>query len=209
MRLRVIFFDNVDRFLEDNYVPTYDDILRVRVRSTGIEEATFTFDKLKLRVVDVGGQRSERRKWIHCFDCVTAVIYCASLSGYDQVLREDRTQNRMHESILLFDEVANSASFQKNDIILFLNKYDLFKEKIASIDLNVCFSNYTGGKNEEKALEFIRKRFEERVTSTTTSLYIHETTATDTENITKVISNVRETLLRQTLSKIGLYEGQL
>jgi len=85
-------------------------ILRVRVRSTGIEEATFHFDKTLFRVVDVGGQRSERRKWIHCFDGVTAVIFTASLSGYDQVLREDSSQNRMTESILLFDEVCNSAS---------------------------------------------------------------------------------------------------
>jgi len=56
-------------------------------------------------MVDVGGQRSERRKWIHCFDNVTAVLYCASLSCYDLVLREDNTQNRMAEAILLFDEV--------------------------------------------------------------------------------------------------------
>lgn len=46
-------------------------------------------------MLDVGGQRSERRKWIHCFDGVTVVLFCASLSEYDQVLREDMTQVRM------------------------------------------------------------------------------------------------------------------
>jgi len=196
------FFDNVDRFLEDAYIPTYDDVLRVRVRSTGIEEASFTFDKISFKVVDVGGQRSERRKWIHCFDCVTAVIFCASLSGYDQVLREDRTQNRMHEAILLFDEVANS-SFHKNDIILFLNKEDLFLVKIQEIDLSTCFPNYSGGNNADNAKDFIKQRFLERANTT---VYPHFTTAIDTKNIEFVIRSVRETILKQTLSKMGIYE---
>jgi len=41
------------------------------------------------RVVDVGGQRSERRKWIQCFDDVRAVLFVCALSGYDMTLFED------------------------------------------------------------------------------------------------------------------------
>jgi hypothetical protein len=40
---------------------------------------------------DVGGQRSERKKWIHCFENVTAIIFCVALSGYDLTLVEDET----------------------------------------------------------------------------------------------------------------------
>lgn len=197
------FFDRVDQFLDPNYIPTYDDILRVRVRSTGIEEATFTFNKIKYKVVDVGGQRSERRKWIHCFDCVTAIIFCSSLSGYDQVLREDRNQNRLYEDILLFDEVANSNSFsQKKNIILFLNKLDLFTEKIKTTDLSVCFNTYSGGCNLEPALEFIKQRFLER---THTHVVVHNTVAINTKNIEYVINAVREFILKQALSTTGLY----
>lgn len=43
---------------------------------------------------DVGGQRNERKKWIHCFDSVTAIIFVAALSEYDQVLFEDASTNR-------------------------------------------------------------------------------------------------------------------
>lgn len=41
------------------------------------------------RMFDVGGQRSERKKWIHCFEGVTAIIFCVALSAYDLVLAED------------------------------------------------------------------------------------------------------------------------
>lgn len=41
------------------------------------------------RMFDVGGQRSERKKWIHCFEGVTAIIFCVAMSAYDLVLAED------------------------------------------------------------------------------------------------------------------------
>lgn len=46
--------------------------------------------KKRLIMIDVGGQKSERRKWIHCFQDVTAVLFLVSLSGYDQSLVEER-----------------------------------------------------------------------------------------------------------------------
>ena len=53
---------------------------------------------------DMGGQRNERRKWIHAFDNVNCVVFVAALSEYDQVLFEDETQNRMEEALQLFEE---------------------------------------------------------------------------------------------------------
>jgi len=49
---------------------------------------------------DVGGQRSERKKWIHCFESVTSIIFCTALSEYDQVLLEQRNQVRHVLSVL-------------------------------------------------------------------------------------------------------------
>ena len=46
---------------------------------------------------DVGGQRSERKKWIHCFEGVTAIIFCVALSDYDLVLAEDEEMVRYEE----------------------------------------------------------------------------------------------------------------
>ena len=59
---------------------------------------------------DVGGQRNERKKWIHCFDGVQAIIFVAAISEYDQALFEDRETNRMTEALNLFAEIANSRA---------------------------------------------------------------------------------------------------
>lgn len=77
------YFDNLDRIAAPEYVPTEDDVLRVRVKTTGIQEITFSANEVNFRMVDVGGQRSERKKWIHCFQDVTAVIFCVAMSEYD------------------------------------------------------------------------------------------------------------------------------
>ena len=74
------------------------------------------------RIFDVGGQRSERRKWIQCFDDVTAVIFCVALNGYDMKLFEDQETNRIHESLTLFDAICNNKFFLNTAMILFLNK---------------------------------------------------------------------------------------
>eukprot|EP01098_Paradermamoeba_levis_P004760 TRINITY_DN2031_c0_g1_i4.p1 TRINITY_DN2031_c0_g1~~TRINITY_DN2031_c0_g1_i4.p1 ORF type:complete len:352 (-),score=91.36 TRINITY_DN2031_c0_g1_i4:157-1212(-) len=195
------FFDNVERFLEPDYLPSVQDVLRARVRSTGIEEAQFKFEDMEFRMLDVGGQRSERRKWIHCFDCVTAVIFCVALSEYDQTLREDETQNRMKESLLLFDEICNSPWFKDTAFILFFNKVDLFREKITKIDLRVCFDNYSGGLDFETGSTFIKQKFLEQNTSPHV-IYTHFTCAINTENIQFVFKSVRETLLKNILSEI-------
>jgi len=198
------FFDNIDRFMGDNFIPTQDDVLRARVRTTGIQEAEFKFEELEFRMLDVGGQRSERRKWIHCFDSVTAVMFCVALSEYDQVLREDASQNRMKESLLLFDEVSNSHWFKNTSFILFLNKTDLFKEKIARVDLTACWPNYTGGCNFENASTFIKQKFLDQNKSQH-SIYTHFTCAISTENIEFVFRCVRETVLNQTLQEVIVY----
>ena len=41
------------------------------------------------RVIDVGGQKNQRKKWIHFFEGVTAVVFFASLNSYDEFVEED------------------------------------------------------------------------------------------------------------------------
>ena len=53
-------------------------------------------------------------------------------------------QNRMMESMKLFDSICNNRWFESTSIILFLNKKDLFAEKIEKSPLTIAFSEYTG-----------------------------------------------------------------
>jgi hypothetical protein len=68
--------------------------VHTRARTTGLTETAFDLRGHELVLVDVGGQRSERRKWIHCFQDVTSIVFLVNLSGYDQCLVEDKAAVR-------------------------------------------------------------------------------------------------------------------
>lgn len=118
------YFDSIQRIGIPGYLPTDQDVLRSRVKTTGITESHFQIGELRYKLFDVGGQRSERKKWIHCFESVTAILFLVAISEYDQSLYEDESINRMQESLALFDSICNSRWFVKTSIILFLNKID-------------------------------------------------------------------------------------
>merc|ERR1712193_51797 len=124
------YLSDIDRIATPDYLCTQQDILRVRVPTTGIIEYPFDLEEIRFRMVDVGGQRSERRKWIHCFENVTSIIFLVALSEYDQILFESENENRMEESKALFKTIITYPWFQHSSVILFLNKKDLLEEKI-------------------------------------------------------------------------------
>jgi len=121
------YFDAAERIGSQDYVPTDQDILRSRVKTTGLTEERFQVGQLNYVVFDVGGQRSERKKWIHCFENVNVLIFLVAISEYDQTLYEDSDINRMNEAAGLFESISNSRWFAQSSVILFMNKTDLFK----------------------------------------------------------------------------------
>ena len=85
------YYSNIDRLFARDYLPSDQDVLRSRLRTTGITETLFELGQLNYHMFDVGGQRSERKKWVHCFEGVHCLMFVAALSGYDQCLVEDKT----------------------------------------------------------------------------------------------------------------------
>ncbi|CAI2349939.1 unnamed protein product [Caenorhabditis sp. 36 PRJEB53466] len=202
------YLNALDRIALPNYLPTQDDILRARVKSTGIVETDFMYKDLYFKMFDVGGQRSERKKWIHCFEGVTAVIFCVALSEYDLKLAEDASMNRMHESMQLFDSIVNNRWFTQTSIILFLNKMDLFQEKLRHVPLSTCFPEYQGNDTVSEASTYIRGQFERlnrRQSQPHKEVYSHFTCATDTNNIRFVFDAVTDIIIRDNLKECGLY----
>ncbi|MCD7449896.1 guanine nucleotide-binding protein subunit alpha [Datura stramonium] len=216
------FMENLQRFSDIDYVPTKEDVLFARIRTTGVVEIQFSpvGENKKsgevYRLFDVGGQRNERRKWIHLFEGVTAVIFCAAISEYDQTLFEDERKNRMMETKELFEWVLKQPCFEKTSFMLFLNKFDIFEQKVLKVPLNTCewFKDYqpgsTGKQEIEHAYEFVKKKFEESYFQCTAPdcvdrvFKIFRTTALDQKLVKKTFKLVDETLRRRNLFEAGL-----
>jgi len=197
------FFTEVKRIGTHGYIPDEADVLRARTKTTGISETRFNMGQLSIHMFDVGGQRSERKKWIHCFEAVTSIIFCVALSEYDQVLLEESGQNRMAESLILFESVINSRWFLRTSIILFLNKIDLFRAKLPRVPLEQYFPEYSGGADVNKAAKYILWRFTQ-TNRARLNIYPHLTQATDTSNIRLVFAAVKETILQNALRDSGI-----
>jgi len=195
------FLDQPDRFVAPDFIPADEDIIKCRGKTLGVTSLNFDLENKSFSILDIGGQRSERKKWADCFQDTTAIIFVTSLSEYDQTLFEDSMTNRMEESLKMFDEVCNSKYFKDSHIILFLNKTDLFKEKIKKYDpKNFCFPEYTGGLDHDKACDYIEQAFKKRIVDH--KLYIHKTCATDTGNIKYVFSVVKDIIFSDLLNQI-------
>ncbi|GAA6007822.1 hypothetical protein JCM11491_003977 [Sporobolomyces phaffii] len=201
------FFDNIERIGSPGYLPDDQDILRTRVRSTGIVEETFAVKHQRLRVFDVGGQRSERKKWIHCFDSVDLLIFVVAISEFDQTLYEDESVNRLAEATMLFESLAGSRWFDRSSFVLLLNKIDLFEEKLTRSpgSLRQYFPDYIGPEGDvNSACAFIKTKFVALNTKKGRPFYIHVTCATDTKQVQVVIAAVMDTVLNRLLAETGL-----
>lgn len=196
------FMDNMTRITSVNFQPTDIDMLHIRVKTTGVIDLSFTHEGREFSLVDVGGQRSERRKWLHCFNDVTAVLFCASMSEYDQMLYEDNTIRRTEETLKLWTEICQSKWFVDVTFILFLNKYDLFVEKIKTVDMKCAYPDYDGGCNEKNAAKFVKNKFA-HLKSAGDPPYVHFTTATDRNSVKVAFDDAIKSIMLKKLEVDG------
>ena len=200
------FLNEAKRIFCPDYIPTVQDILKTRVRTIGVMNTKFFYKELYFEIIDVGGQRSERRKWLRCFEGVTAIIFCTALSEYDLVLEEDEDVNRMEESLKLYDRICNNRLFTVTSIIIFLNKRDIFMDKIRHIPLTVCFPEYEGPNTYEAGTTYIKDKFEALNKSRhRKEIYSHLTCATDTRNIQYVFDVATDVIIKVNQKECGLF----
>lgn len=157
------FFDNVERIAQPDYLPTDEDLLKSRIRTTGISIMQFEIDnKIKTDLYDIGGQKCERAKWSKCFTGVNYLLFVVSLSDFDQYMFEDDTIKRTQDSIDLFTSTATSAIFKNKPIFLILNKKDMFEKKLKEHPdkFRETYPGFEGDiTNVDACIEHVKNRF--------------------------------------------------
>eukprot|EP00475_Leptophrys_vorax_P007910 TRINITY_DN15047_c0_g1_i8.p2 TRINITY_DN15047_c0_g1~~TRINITY_DN15047_c0_g1_i8.p2 ORF type:complete len:201 (+),score=56.21 TRINITY_DN15047_c0_g1_i8:698-1300(+) len=154
--------EKLEQIAAADWVIEKQDILRVPVRTTGIMETMIEFQNSQMAFIDVGGQRNERKKWIHAFDETSAVLFFVALSEYDQTLFEDQTSNRFVESLNLFENTLESSFLKNVPFIVVLTKPDVFKERLKISQLSQFFGEYKGDNDYESAKQFLIEKIKER-----------------------------------------------
>eukprot|EP00924_Labyrinthula_sp_SR-Ha-C_P001188 maker-scaffold_7-snap-gene-16.3-mRNA-1 protein AED:0.01 eAED:0.01 QI:169/1/1/1/1/1/3/334/370 len=198
----------------ENWVPTPQEILLSRVRTTGVVTELYKQKDSNFQVIDVGGQRSERRKWLNVFRDVSGVIFMVSMSAYNQGLFEDPNVNRLKEALDLWEETAAREELQDAALILFFNKFDLFQKKYfyEGIPLEKprlsCLEPPT--KEDEKgdvecprAKKWFELTFKKNL-NRQEEIYHHFITALDADLMKTVIQNTTFFVLERQLKASGL-----
>eukprot|EP01130_Rhizamoeba_saxonica_P015479 TRINITY_DN6957_c0_g1_i1.p1 TRINITY_DN6957_c0_g1~~TRINITY_DN6957_c0_g1_i1.p1 ORF type:complete len:343 (+),score=79.86 TRINITY_DN6957_c0_g1_i1:63-1091(+) len=200
----VYYFENAERFIDEYFQPTQEDIMKARMKTTGISDISFTSDGTEFRITDVGGQRSERRKWISTFKGnIASVLFLVALDEFDKQLVEDPETNRFDESLKLFGEVTSSQWFADTAFVLFMNKDDLFRKKIKNKPkaMNNRFADVSlsDSKDYDASYRYIQRRFEDAYGGSS-RLYVYPTCAISTDDVSNIFSTVRNELIINLLS---------
>ncbi|TFK20389.1 G-alpha-domain-containing protein [Coprinopsis marcescibilis] len=212
------FLDQLDRVTAPRYIPTDDDVLRARLKTLGVTEHRFTLStdvatgKLigrDWRVFDVGGHRSQTAAWVPYFDDMDAIIFLAPISCFDQTLAEDLKTNRLSDSVQLWEQLVRNQLLRETNLILFLNKIDIFKAKIKSgVKLADYVVSYGNRPNDfESTVDYLRKKFAgilKEGSPLPRHFYGHLTAVTNTQSTQYILTNLQEMIMREVFVKSSL-----
>ncbi|KAI0756083.1 guanine nucleotide binding protein, alpha subunit [Daedaleopsis nitida] len=209
------YLDDIERITAKMYFPTDDDVLKARLKTTGVVEHKFTLTKnsefrgVEWVIYDVGGARNQRQAWAPYFDDVNAIIFLAPISAFDQQLAEDPRVNRLEDSFMLWKSVIESKLLAHVNIVLFLNKCDLLKKKLESGErLHHHMPSYNRPNDYETVSKYFRNRFgamhQQLTPNKSRELFIHLTSVTETRKTHIIISNVRDIILTANLKSSSL-----
>lgn len=209
------YLNEIDRITAKMYFPTDADVLRARLRTTGVTEHTFTLDQPEFRgvhwkIYDVGGARHQRQAWVPYFDDVDAIIFLAPISAFDQVLTEDPKCNRLYDTLELWKSVVSHKLLANVNIILFLNKCDLLRKKLENgVKLKHHMHGYRDRPNDYNTVsQYFRNKFgaihQAYAPNKSRDLFIHLTSVTDTLKTQTIIMTVRDMILQAQLKGTAL-----
>nr|KAI8748287.1 guanine nucleotide-binding protein G(o) subunit alpha-like [Biomphalaria glabrata] len=150
-----------------------------------------------IMLCDVDGHCTVKKKWLQNFENVSAILFTVALSSYDARSKDQDEQTELHDALSVFTTVSEYDGFRKSPIILFLNKKDIFQQKLKKVPLTVAFPDYKGTNEFNEACLFVQSKFESCMGDTTDRLTVHITNATDTPSIRSVFDSSLAVVLDQ------------
>ncbi|CDO73698.1 hypothetical protein BN946_scf185015.g26 [Trametes cinnabarina] len=188
------FLDSIARVTHPKYVPTDDDILRARLKTLGVSEHRF---------------RIKEAAWAPFFDDMNAILFLAPLSGFDQVLAEDESVNRLEDSVLLWKSICSNPLLGKTELILFLNKTDIFRAKLeAGIQFGQYIISYGNRPNDyDNTSAYMRRKFGQihrEYSPHARTFYCHFTSVTDTKSTSVALIDVQEAIMYYNFKNVSL-----
>ncbi|KAJ8497138.1 hypothetical protein ONZ51_g683 [Trametes cubensis] len=203
------FLYDVRRIASRGYQPTEDDVVRARLRTMGVQEHRIMVEKgteagCEWLIYDVGGARSLRHAWYPYFDDINAIIFLAPINCFDERLAEDRRVNRLQDSLQLWKAVCSTKLLANVQLILFLNKCDLLRKKLArGVRVVDSVPSYGTKPNEpEIAARYFRSQFKDisqRHSPVPRVFYSFLTSVVDTKATRITVATVREGIQRNNL----------
>ncbi|KAI0026995.1 putative G protein alpha subunit GNA-3 [Vararia minispora EC-137] len=204
------FITNAPRLLAPDYVPTGQDMLRMRTKTatgSGIDTTALRLGQLSISLHETGTANISLRKWLSVFESSTTIVFCVSLIDYDRVLitalATSTLQSCLEESINLFGAMVNSRWFLRTSVVLLLTKVDGLKAKLPKSPLGSWFPKYTGGDDVNKAAKYILWRFM-MCNRARLSIYPHTTSLEDPNTARLLFVALKETILQNALKEAGI-----
>jgi len=186
------YIENIHCLTQPAYVPTDLDLLYLQTPTYGIHKTAFSTNGGNFEVYDVGGGEIERRKWIHCFENANIVYYVAALSDFDQyTTKNGKRYNRLAESLQLFSEILQNEHLSQCHIILFLNKIDVFEQKILQTDIASIpeFADFRGNCHDARTgVKYFTYLFLKQLETPSQKIIGHVICALDSERMTQIFT---------------------
>ncbi|KAL5498558.1 hypothetical protein ACEPAH_1912 [Sanghuangporus vaninii] len=208
------FLNDLERVTSLKYMPSDDDVLKARLKTVGVSEHRFHMESghesgTEWRIVDVGGSRSQVTTWVPFFEDVNAIIFLAPISGFDQVLAEDRTVNRLEDSVLLWKMICSNKLLANVELVLFLNKCDILDKKLkAGVRLAKYVRSFQDRPNDSDTVQkYFRAKFaaiEREYSPNPRKFYGFCTSVTEITTTAGILASVRDMVMREHLKRSKL-----
>ncbi|KAH8827961.1 G-alpha-domain-containing protein [Flagelloscypha sp. PMI_526] len=209
------FIQNIKRVTADDFDPNDEDVLRARLRTTGIQEYRFKGIGRKSdpdwAFYDFNGSRSSRSAWFSYFDDAKAVLFLASLDCYDET--DSDGVNRLQDSLLLWRALCSNKLLAKvQSLILLLNKCDLLEQKLQRSNapqVSDYFKNYKKTNDAKSVQTFFRTYFQQihsQYSPEPREFICHYISAINTQSTALTLRAVKDVILMQYLESANLIQ---